>query len=238
MVPSFSPSVRGWNFLKPSFIHTLGYLASGHCAMSHSEKNKSGELHLFPSLGERMERHLIRWVQLLDKWRSFSNLPLFHVKWDRSYPKIISEYMTVDKYRALVNLSVMYKHQTSFNSNTLCVWKNRGLQPGLISWMLDLMKSNQWLQICIQYSESVYSVNSFYIILGINVLILWRRIWSSKKEHFILRAAILLPVQDQPQIYRFLFVFIFVTIKKYAHSVWSLMFELSSLFKRVLSGRA
>jgi len=24
MVPSFSPSVRGWNFLKPSFIHTLG----------------------------------------------------------------------------------------------------------------------------------------------------------------------------------------------------------------------
>jgi len=62
MVPSFSPSVRGWNFLKPSFIHTLGYLASGHCAVSHSVKNKSGELHLFPSSGERMERHLIRWV--------------------------------------------------------------------------------------------------------------------------------------------------------------------------------
>ena len=71
------------------------------------------------------------------------------------YPKIFSEYMTVDKYRSLVNLSVTYKHQTSFNSYTLREWKNRGLQPGLISWLLDLMKSDQWLQICVQNFESV-----------------------------------------------------------------------------------
>lgn len=55
MAPSLSSSVHGWNFLKPYFIHTFGYLASGRCAMLHSEKNKSGELHLFPSSGEKME---------------------------------------------------------------------------------------------------------------------------------------------------------------------------------------
>lgn len=71
------------------------------------------------------------------------------------YPKIFSEYMTVDKYRNPVNLSVVYKHQTSFNSYTLREWKNRGPQSGLVTWMPDLMKSDKWLQICVQYSESV-----------------------------------------------------------------------------------
>jgi len=33
-----------------------------------------------------------------------------------------------------------------------------------------------------------------------------------KKEHFILRVAVLLPIQDQPQVYCFLFVFIFIMI--------------------------
>jgi hypothetical protein len=133
----------------------LGYLASGRCTMSHSEKNKSGELHLFPSSGERMERHLIRFVQLLDRWRSFSNLPLFHVKWDRSISQNlfwIHDYGQVQKPH---KPKCHVKASDLFNSYTLCEWKNRGPQSGLVTWMPDLTKSDKWLQICIQYSESV-----------------------------------------------------------------------------------
>jgi len=50
-----------------------------------------------------------------------------------------------------------------------------------------------------------------------------------KKEHFILRAATLLPVQDQPEVYRFHLCFYLYNNAKYAQPVWSLMFELSSL---------
>jgi hypothetical protein len=40
-----------------------------------------------------------------------------------------------------------------------------------------------------------------------------------KKEHFILRAAILLPVQDQPQVYRFHLCFYLYNNAKYAYPV-------------------
>jgi len=40
-----------------------------------------------------------------------------------------------------------------------------------------------------------------------------------KKEHFISRAAVLLPIQDQPQVYRFTLCFYFHNDAKYVHSV-------------------
>jgi hypothetical protein len=52
-----------------------------------------------------------------------------------------------------------------------------------------------------------------------------------QKEHFILRAEVLLPVQEQPQVYWFSLCFYLYNNAKYAHSVWTLMFELSSLLK-------
>lgn len=40
-----------------------------------------------------------------------------------------------------------------------------------------------------------------------------------KNEHFILRAAVLLPVQDQPQVYRFPLCFYLYNNAKYTHCV-------------------
>lgn len=74
-------------------------------------------------------------------------------------------------------------------------------------------------------------MNSFYPILTVNVLILWRRMWISQGGRFCVKSCSTFAVQDQPQVYSFPVYLYLYNDAKYAHSVCLLMFELSSLLK-------